>query len=111
MYFDYLTSRLPEYSVIKEENGFCVYKEVVFNGDKAMYIQDIYVKPNHRSTYLASSMADKVAYEAREQGITKLLGSVVPTANQSTASIQVLLNYGMNVVLSENDIIYFIKDI
>ena len=56
-------------------------------------------------------MADEIAKIAKKEGCTKMLGSVVPSAKNSTISLKVLLAYGMTLQSSTNDFIIFEKEI
>lgn len=81
--------------VLETEWGFCAwqYKPEL----SAAYIVEIYVIPDCRKDGVARAMADCVAVEARERGCGWLYGSVAPAARGATASLKVLLAYGMEV--------------
>jgi GNAT superfamily N-acetyltransferase len=111
MYFQYLREREPEINVVETKYGFALWKEQVLNCEKLAYIQDIYILPEYRKSNKASELAKEIEKQAYDKGISRLLGSVVPSAVNSTSSIQVLLNYGMKLLSAENDIIWFIKTI
>lgn len=93
---------------IESDKGFCTYRYL--NADQ-VYIVDIYVLPEHRKSKEASNLADLVTIEAKSKGCKVLLGSVVPSAKNSTASLKVLLGYGMSLDSASNDFIVFKKDI
>lgn len=95
-------------SVIETDSGFATYR---YFDKSTVYIENIYVIPHLRHLSAASQMADKIAEEARSKGCTKMLGSVVPTAANSTISLKVLLGYGFELKAAANDIIYFEKDL
>lgn len=106
LYAQYIKERLNK-DIIETEQGFATY----FFIEGGCYIEDIYVHPDHRHSHVASQLADQIAMISKERGVNKLLGSVVPTSNYSTQSIQVLLAYGFKLDSSTNNLILFSKDI
>lgn len=94
-------------NILEREHGFATYS---FAKDH-VYIEDIYVTPEHRKSSLASEMADEIAKIAKSQGINVMLGSVCPQTNNATTSIRVLLAYGFSLLHSSEDMIYFKKEI
>lgn len=107
LYSQYVAERSNK-SVVETEKGFATY---LFTNDNKVYIEDIYVVPEHRNSNEASQMADHIIALAKDRGCTKVLGSVVPTATNSTDSLKVLLAYGMKLDSATNDFILFSKDI
>jgi len=91
--------------VEQSSHGFAVYK---VHGD-IVYIQDIYVTPEYRQTGEASRLADKVAEKAKIMGCSNMLGSVDISARGATASLKVLLSYGMELDSLKPPLIYFKK--
>jgi hypothetical protein len=92
----------------EEEDGFLTW---VVNGAE-LYIVDIYVKPEKRKTGLAARMADLVCEKAKEEfSVTHVTGSVDPRTEQATASMKVLLAWGMSVHSIQGPLIFFIKEI
>jgi hypothetical protein len=106
LYADYLKER-EDFSIIESELGFASYKCV---GDEC-YLRDLYVIPSHRQTKVASDMADRVCDIAKLHGCTYLLGTVSPQDKNATRNMQVLIQYGMKLVRSSNDLICFIKEL
>jgi hypothetical protein len=93
--------------IIETERGFATYQ---FFPD-SVYIEDIFVSPEYRKTNEASKMADIIAEMARSKGITKMYGTVCPSANGSTISMKVLLAYGFSLDNSSNNLIVLKKDL
>ena len=93
--------------ILEEENGFATYS---FLKD-GVYIEDIFVSPDHRHSHLAASIADRIANIAKEKGFNRMYGSVVPSANHSTSSLKVLIAYGMQLDSATNNFILMKKDI
>jgi GNAT superfamily N-acetyltransferase len=79
--------------------------------EKSVYIIDIFTIPESRKKGEAAQLADLIAAEAKERGCTEMLGSVVPSTKGSTASLKVLLAYGMTLKEAGQDFIIFRKDI
>ena len=93
--------------VLETDEGFAVY----IISDQVCYIKEIYIKPECRTQKKASDIANSIEAIARENGCLKLLGTVIPSAKTSTASLKVLLAYGFRLQSSQNDLIWFEKDI
>ena len=108
LYADYIKERLGDH-IIERPEGFAAYRYL--NDGKSVYITDIYVVPTYRRSDLASRMADEIAAIARDQGATEMVGTVNPSANNATASLGVLLAYGMKLKSCSNDLIVFTKEI
>lgn len=93
---------------IESDKGFCTYRYLNSN---QVYIIDIFILPEYRNSKEASDIADLVVKAAKEKGCKELLGTVVPSAKNSTDSLKVLLSYGMYLDSSTNDLICFKKDL
>lgn len=94
-------------SIIYDDHGFASY----WLREKEVYIEDIYVKPEYRKSHSASHYADQIAEIGKAHGCEYMIGSVVPSANQSTISLKVLLGYGFRLLSSEDNIIWFNKEL
>lgn len=103
LFSEYLTERTNT-QIIETPQGFCTYK---FMDDNTVYLEDLYVKPEFRRSHVASQLADQVCEIGKTKGCTHLIGSVVPSAKNSTASMKILLAYGMELERSMNDFIVF----
>jgi GNAT superfamily N-acetyltransferase len=106
LYADYKKEREGKH-VIESDRGFIVY----FKEKDYFYIEDIYVVPEFRRTHAATEMADWVCSMAKEAGIKKIMGSVVPTTNGANISLRTMLAYGMRLHSAQNNIIFFQKDL
>lgn len=111
MYFDYLKER-SETEVYVTSKGFATYKPwgVEVPGD-AIYLVDLYVKPEFRNTKHAVDLGDAVCRIGQERGCKYLVGSVVPSSKGSTHSLNRLLSYGMTLAKAEADQIWLIKEL
>lgn len=108
LYANYLRERSFD-EILEVDKGFATYRYL--DNKKTVYIVDIYVLPEFRKEGIAKKLADAIVMNAVEQGCTKLLGSVVPSAKGSTESIKVLIAYGMTLESSSNDFIVFKKEL
>lgn len=107
LYGQYIQERTDR-QIIETDYGFATY---AFTDDKTVYIEDIYIIPEHRSSGLASAIADEIAVIAKQKGCSRMMGSVVPSAKNSTDSVKVLIAYGMKLQSSSNNFIIFDKDL
>lgn len=110
LYAKYI-KELKNFEMIEDENGFIIYGFMSKGDEHFCYIEDIYVVPEMRKSHVASKYADKVTEIAREMGIKKLLGSIVPSLEGSHYRQQVLINYGFKLYSSQENFIYYIKEI
>jgi ribosomal protein S18 acetylase RimI-like enzyme len=107
LYAEYLKEKTSD-QIIENEKGFITYRYV---DEHTVYIIDLFILPEFRRDHIASLLADSIVEEAKKKGCIKLLGSVVPSNKNSTASLKVLLGYGMVLESSSNDFIIFRKGI
>lgn len=107
LYAEYIKERLGD-ECIETEEGFASYR---FVDAATVYIVDIFVKKQFRKSESASKMADMVVEAAKAKGCTKLIGTVIPTANNSTTSLRVLIGYGMTLDSASQNLIVFKKEI
>ncbi len=107
LYAQYLKEHHGD-ELICSEVGFATYR---YLGEDTVYIVDIYVVPEFRKTKEASVMADNIVEIAKKRGCTKLLGTVVPAAKDSTDSVNILLRYGMRLSHIDGGLVVFRKDI
>ena len=108
LYAKYLTERTND-RILEINHGFATYR--MLPEQKVVYIVDIFVDSDFRKAGSAAQMADEIAKIAKKEGCTKMLGSVIPSAKNSTISLKVLLAYGMTLQSSTNDFILFEKEI
>lgn len=110
LWAEYLAERTGK-QVLECAEGFAVYLFVTWDGESAVYLEDIYVRPDKRKSHVATQMADLVAEMARQKGCTVMIGSVAPNVNGSTRSLKVLLGYGMELARIDpaTNLIFFTK--
>lgn len=107
MYWDYVRER-EGVEVVETENGFALIKMV--NQDM-LYLVDIYVKPDFRRSGEGRRILQEVEGIAKELGATRIQGSVAPQANGSTESALAVIATGFKISHSDNELIYFIKEL
>ena len=93
--------------IIENHIGFATY---VIEKD-SIYIEDVYVLPEYRKNNVASDFVDQIAQIAKDKGLSKILTSVVPSANGSTISLMVCLKCGFKLDSSTNNFILLLKEI
>lgn len=106
LYAQYINERENK-QILETEQGFATYS---FTKD-GVYIEDIFVSKDYRHNNVASQLADQIIEIAKQKGCTKVFGSVVPSANNSTISLKVLLSYGFKLNSSTNNFILMSKEI
>jgi GNAT superfamily N-acetyltransferase len=92
MYADYL-SEIGIKKMYHNDKGFAIYG--ISGAD--CYLEELYVKPEHRGTSAATELADSIVKIAKDSGCVRLLGSVIPTFPASTTNMKIFLHYGMKV--------------
>lgn len=107
MYADYLRERTND-EILETDDGFGTYR---FLNEKQVYIIDLFVYPQFRKMGHASAIGDSIVEIAKARGCTELIGTVMPSTKGSTASLKVLLAYGMKLETSSNDLIILKKEI
>jgi GNAT superfamily N-acetyltransferase len=107
-YKEYLLEKTND-KIMETEIGFATYRSL--NDGKTIYIIDIYVVPEYRKTGVAGEMADLILAKEKPSGCVELLGTVIPSNKNSTASLSVLMAYGMKLHSASNDLIVFRKDV
>lgn len=110
MHAEYVKERLGD-DILEGEKGFLTYRFIKDGETDALYIVDLYVRPDFRQTRVASEMADQVVTYAKNKNCKTLLGTVSPSAKNATESLKVLLGYGMKLHSCDKDMIVFRKDI
>lgn len=108
MYGKYIYEREGK-SILEVPEGFATY--VYLNDIKAVYVEDIYVLPEHRRSRAAWSMLDRITVIATQKGYNTLVGSVRPTANGSTESLKASIAYGFKIHSCDGNLIWFKKEI
>lgn len=107
LYAQYITEKTADL-IFETPEGFATYRYI---NETTVYIVDIFVIPAERKGGAATFMADYIVKEAKAKGCKEVIGSIVPSAKNSTMSLRVLLGYGMTLANAQNDFIVFKKEI
>lgn len=91
----------------RNDKGFALYSFA----ENYLYIEEIFILPEYRGKKEFSILCDSLTEIAKQKGCKRLLGSVVPTINNSTRSLGMLLSYGAKLVSATNNFIVFEKEI
>lgn len=75
------------------------------------YIENIYVLPEYRKKKEASLIADKITEIAKERGCKYLLGSTNTKKPSVERSIQAIIGYGFKYLRSDENSIWYFKEI
>ncbi len=107
-YGDYIMERTDDL-LLEQDDGFVHYR--FLDDGETVYIVDIFVPKHCRGGRVATQLADLVCDEARRRGFKTLMGTVMPSAKNSTISLKVLLGYGMRLASAGPDAIFFRKEL
>lgn len=107
-YADYLKEKTVD-SIIETDYGFATYRYI--NEGRSVYIIDLYIVPEERKNGRASALAEMICKEAKAKGCIDLMGSVIPSNKGSSASVDVLRSFGMDLQSASQDFIAFRKAI
>lgn len=94
-------------AIFLEGIGFAIYH---LHPDEC-YLEEIYVVPERRRDKIATKIADEVVKIAKENGISLLTGSVVPSANGASVSRKALESYGFKLYETQDDFEKYYKEI
>ena len=90
---------------IQVDGAFITYK---FLQDYC-YIEDVYCVPELRTSGIAHELATKVEIIARENGFTKMLGSVDTNASCPEQSLKACFNNGYKILNLQGSVIWLHK--
>jgi predicted GNAT family acetyltransferase len=107
LYAQYINERFSDY-VIETDEGFATYR---YLNDEQVYIVDIFVQAKFRKTGVAKKLADQICKEAKSEGCTEVIGTVMPSAKNATTSLLVLIAYGMKIKSCSENVIVMSKEI
>lgn len=106
LYSEYIKERAG-IDTLETENGFMSYR---IQG-KECFINDVYVRPEHRLTGEGARMLGAVIAIAKEQGCSLLTSTVCPMAKGSTESLKAVLASGFSLWESTTNLISFKREI
>lgn len=104
LFAQYIKERLDK-EIIEDHRGFATYYFI----EDCCYCEDIFVKTEYRNQDIAKEMLNKITIIAKERNINKLVGTVVPSVNGSTESLQAAFSYGFKLDSAAPNLIVFVK--
>lgn len=107
LYIDYLKER-QNAEVLEHEHGLFVY---TFLGDGKLYLQDMYVEPEHRRTGVSHILFARLLKIAKEKEITTIIGSTDIQANNAEAGLLAALSVGFKITGIDKNMIWYSKEI
>ncbi len=107
MWTDY-KKELEGRSAIETDYGFIVYD---FYENQDVYLEEIYVKPEHRRKKAATELVDMVIEIAKLKGSKNVWASIVPSKNNPTSSMEAHIAYGFKIKAASENMIWMIKEI
>jgi GNAT superfamily N-acetyltransferase len=93
--------------VLENADGFAVYRFLT----DGVFIEDIYVTPEKRSTQVAFNFANNIAELARIRGLKKMYGTVCIDAPYTEINLQKYFKYGFRVLNLHHNIINLVKEL
>jgi len=105
LYAQYIKERTNK-SMIETDKGYVLYS---FPDKETVYLEDLYVLPEHRTEGHCRYLDSEVAVKAKEAGCSKMITSVVPAAINSTISLKVAIACGYTLDSSADNFILFSK--
>jgi GNAT superfamily N-acetyltransferase len=93
--------------IVEDSRGYATY---VYWPD-ALYIEDMFVKPEFRKLGTGTELADAIYELARARGVRKVVTTVVAKAGGSTESIKAILAHGFKLDSTNNEFIFLTKNI
>jgi len=108
MYAEYLKER-EGIETLQSDDGFMTYTMT----EDALYIVDVYIKPEARRTGAATALEAKAIAIAKEAGRKHLMGSVSFGVAGVDASLKMMVRSGYSFLSfnAEKQIVYFSKEI
>tara|TARA_R110000764_G_scaffold87086_2_gene167862 strand:- start:447 stop:767 length:321 start_codon:yes stop_codon:yes gene_type:complete len=106
MWLDYVRERMPMKNVIEMEEGFAIYYNI--EAESAVYIEEIYIKPQFRRSDIASSLMRDII---KESVMPYMLGSIDVSTEGKTASLKGMLKAGFEPYRTEGNLMFFRKEL
>jgi len=104
MWLDYVRERMPMKSVLETEKGFAIYYNIEV--ESAVYVEEIYVKPEFRRSDVAYNLMKEIV---KESNMPFMLGSIDTTTEGTTASLKGMLKAGFEPYRTEGNLMFFRK--
>lgn len=107
LYKEYIEEKTDK-QVLEYDDGFALYS---FYDKDTVFIEDVYVKPEHRKCGVARQLVDAVAAIAKERGCTKIVTTVRPSLKHNMLGLCAAIAYGFQLDSAANDLVLFKKDL
>lgn len=108
LFADYKKEREGKH-VLENEKMFIVYS--LHPQGQYLYIEDIYVAPEHRHQGLAREMGAYIEKLSKANKCKKIVISIVPNTEGATYNLSRSLMYGFRLRSSHENIIFLEKDV
>lgn len=105
LYSDYLHEM--GWGIVETDIGFATYKITGLT----CYIQDVYIKPEYRSSKVSYAFADEITKHAQQAGCTLLTGTVDCTSPNWQKTRTYVLRYGFKITTEKQEYLVFSKEI
>lgn len=106
LYADYIKER-EGFNTYEDSDSFFTYTKV----KDALYIRDIYIRPEARSKGKSLELGLLGETIAKEMGLKAMMGSVDVDTNGWERNKEILIKFGYKEVFKDGTMIYFNKDI
>lgn len=110
MYAAYKQEFENVFTVYEPEIGFANFK---FENENSIYVQEVYVKPEHRGKRWAAKLTDACLKNAKilNKNIDKIYTTVGIGGNTVDSSLRAITEYGFKLLSADSKLIYFYKEI
>lgn len=95
-------------NIIEDEYGFATY---FFPEKHIVYIEDVFVRKEHRRKGIAFKYADEIVKKAKAVGCKFLLGSIDPKAKGAEYSRLFVVDYGLVFSKRKDNLEWYCKEI
>ena len=87
--------------ILEDDQGFASF---LIAGDEC-YIEDLYIRPQHRRNYKAFGFGDELKTIAKEKGCKYLVTTVNLNNVDPSTSLKGILAFGFKVISANNNVI------
>lgn len=110
LYGKYINERLG-LSLLREDHGFLSYRIDPGEKDKTLFVEDVYVEPEHRKGPTFFKLARRAEQIGRDAGCRFLMGVVYTATTDPTLSAKAIMSYGLKIIAADVGKIYFSREI
>jgi ribosomal protein S18 acetylase RimI-like enzyme len=106
MWLDYIRERMPMKDVIETAEGFVIYYNI--EAERAVYIEEIYIKPQFRRSDIGSSLMRDII---KESVMPYMMGSIDVTTEGTAISLKAMLKQGFEPYRIEGNLMFLRKEL